>query len=246
MLKCTSIPEQVGVVLDAGRAAQYARGRGAAAQAQWAERPIEGGLVAVGDAAFACEPSAGQGVLFALHSASAAAAVLENLRDGVHVSAAEAYYRELVDGARRRHVFNTALAEASALTEHAVSRPPHGPLDPHVRLRFNAHLVPSGLRRDARVVPALAVRLRDGGLTRWVGGFDILALDELARTQPTTQALLTALVDRGLGERQACALLQWCEKEGVLCRLERPAPSREGPSTPHPTPASPPSPAHWS
>jgi len=71
---------------------------------QWCENPIEGRRIAVGDAAFAYDPLAGQGIRFALASAFAAASVIQDWKENGDHGAANRFYRDFVGQARVRHL----------------------------------------------------------------------------------------------------------------------------------------------
>jgi len=71
---------------------------------QWCENPIEGRRIAVGDAAFAYDPLAGQGIRFALASAFAAASVIQCWKENGDHGTANCFYGDFVRQARARHL----------------------------------------------------------------------------------------------------------------------------------------------
>ena len=101
------IGSTLGVVSTCGRAntpkgARYLGRR--PAFPQWCENPIQGRRIAVGDAAFSCDPLAGQGIRFALASAFAAASVIQYWKENSNRGAANRFYRDFVGQARVRHL----------------------------------------------------------------------------------------------------------------------------------------------
>jgi 2-polyprenyl-6-methoxyphenol hydroxylase-like FAD-dependent oxidoreductase len=71
---------------------------------QWCENPTEGPRIAVGDAAFAYDPLAGQGIRFALASAFAAASVIQCWKENGDRGTANCFYGDFVRQARARHL----------------------------------------------------------------------------------------------------------------------------------------------
>ncbi|MFZ0226846.1 MAG: hypothetical protein WAL41_07865, partial [Mycobacterium sp.] len=71
---------------------------------QWSLDPIDRRRIAIGDAALALNPLAGQGVRFALASTLAAAAVIRSWIDGRDDHYIDTYYRTFVAGVRTRHL----------------------------------------------------------------------------------------------------------------------------------------------
>jgi hypothetical protein len=184
------------------------------ASVQWSKDPIGVGRLAVGDAALAYSPLAGQGVRFALASAQAAAAVLSTWRDG-DVSLGREYYRSFVDQARRRHL---AKIEAIA-NEGEPAAPPPG-INPEAHLAFTAVTCDVPMNVGGRVRRGPACLLPDGGQVRWVGGFDLLSLREAVDQGETVAGTCRAL------ERAAVpgplALVAWAVRTGVLTCEEAP------------------------
>ena len=193
--------------------------RRCAAYPQWAASPSSTlparGRFAVGDAALAYEPIAGQGVRFALASAVAAAACCATQRDvggagtGDFQAAAQ-YFEEFVGSARRRHLAQLDAREGDA------SDTPAPVVAEDVALRFAAEIAPTGLRQDSQIVAGVGIRLTNGELVRWLGRFDLLDLHELAGEPRAARELHVMLQERGVPRTHAEALVQWCVRHGVL------------------------------
>jgi flavin-dependent dehydrogenase len=177
---------------------------------QWSAEPALGRRLAVGDAGFASDPIAGQGIRFAMASALAAAAVVNTLTTGDPDQAelAIGYYRDFVTAARDRHL--RFLSQLYAFTE------PPLPLALPAMLQFRASTRTTGLNVDGVIVPGVAVALPDGGSVRWLGGFDLLILRQLARDPVSPDGLCHMLQGHGLTGSETESLLQWCLARGIL------------------------------
>ena len=213
------LPDDAAAALGLLCPQEFRRERTCVAHAQWAKRPVSASThsarLSVGDAAFACEPVAGQGIRFAIASASAAAAccatqrAIADDRSLVFQSATQ-YYDELVASARRRHLAQLARFASDA-------RPAAKPVPADdVPLQFSAPILPTGIRRTEQIVPGTAIRLEDGELVRWLGGFDLLDLEVLTRRPRTASDLERALSMSGMPSLRARQLVQWCVMRGVL------------------------------
>ncbi|CAA9219313.1 MAG: hypothetical protein AVDCRST_MAG10-569 [uncultured Acidimicrobiales bacterium] len=180
---------------------------------QHAAQPVSGRRIAVGDAALAHDPIAGQGIRFALGSAIAAAATVATWAgDPSRREIATGYYRNLVEAEAVRH--RTALDELANPYQQAPSRP-EPPTEPAV-VRFRADVVQTELSVDGRIEVGPAVRVRDGRTVRWVGAYDLLDLARLA-ADPTPRMLVVAgLLEAGLDVATARALVSWALGNGVL------------------------------
>jgi hypothetical protein len=177
---------------------------------QWAVNPVQGRRLAIGDAALACDPVAGQGVRFALASALAATAVVVSWqhRTGQEESPAN-YYTNLVGAARNRHRgFLTDFYGPAAAEERQEALPRV--------LCFTGRTFPGELHVEGLVVPGTVLELPGGGWARWLGTFDLLLMRELA-PQPTPLALLSQrLVGLGVRAEAVDPLLRWCVRQQVL------------------------------
>jgi 2-polyprenyl-6-methoxyphenol hydroxylase-like FAD-dependent oxidoreductase len=210
-----ALSDEDAVALGLASPAWFRFDRRCAAHAQWAVRAASLGpdhaRLAVGDAALAYEPIAGQGVRFAVTSAVAAAACCEARPEDLQ--AAARYYDEFVASARRRHIaqLDARGREAEEIQER--------PVGDDIALRFSAEIVPTGILRERRLVPDVGLRLSDGELVRWLGQFDLLILRELAAAPRVVRDLRETLQARGLSLVHAEALVQWCVRRGVLAPI---------------------------
>jgi hypothetical protein len=72
------------------------------------------------------------------------------------------------------------------------------------------------LNLGGTLAPDVAYELSDGGLVRWLGGFDLQRLARLA-TEPVPAAQLSeSLQAEGLSAQDARTLLAWCVSHKVL------------------------------
>ncbi len=200
----------VAEALDLTNPDTFAFVRRCAANAQWTTTPIQGQLLAVGDSAFACEPIAGHGLRFAVASAAAAVSVLATQRNQGPLDVTQRYYLNLAHGARTRH-----LAELDALNGGTPS-PPAAPIGACDSLVFSGKVVATGVRRGDGIVEEECLRLPDGGLVRWLGEFDLMALQTIAAVPRASSALVATLRERGLKGSDVESLLRWCVDRRVL------------------------------
>ena len=180
---------------------------------QYARAPVQGRLVAVGDAAFAHNPIGGRGLSFALGSAFAASAVVASWRNRPDDYAnAATYYREYVAAEQRRHLAFLASFDSGP--------PPVRPIDSSCVLSWHARVVvaPIAFREGIRLEPAIA--LRDGSLVRWLGNFDLLTLRDICTLPLRPEALIAQLCALGLATEEASLLLRWAVEHGLLVNLE--------------------------
>ena len=175
---------------------------------QRAAEVVSGRRIAVGDAALAHDPIAGQGIRFALGSAIAAATTLVTWAgDPTRRDIATRYYRDLVAAEHRRHLATLGrLAEAD---------PPEPGRVPAI-VKIGATVVEVPLSVDGHVALGPALRLPDGTVTRWAGTFDLLHLARIT-TEPTPRLLVVAqLLALGLDPPAARALVGWAVGNGVV------------------------------
>jgi hypothetical protein len=185
---------------------------------QWSDDPIGRRRIAIGDAALALNPLAGQGVRFALASALAAAAVIRSWVDGCDDHYVDEYYRTFIAGVRARH-----LATLNAMFDG--TPPPDAPaatrrLDPQSPVSFTATAVTTGQNRGGRIVAEQAFRLPDGGLTRYLGGVDLMALQDATTHGSTLAEVYRALADK-IGPQTADTLISWAVGQGLLTVSDR-------------------------
>lgn len=177
---------------------------------QWSEDPVSRRRIAIGDAALAYCPVAGQGLRFALHSAVAAVAVLEQwLYDTAGAGLAEEYYRDFVTGARERHL--DAVRRLYSGEKRAKA-----PTLVRENLQFRGRTRRAGVRRDGRIREEEVIELASGGLVRWIGGVDLLGVRDLTASPLPTTDLLFHLAGLGLSRDRAMDLVKWCVAHEVL------------------------------
>jgi flavin-dependent dehydrogenase len=176
---------------------------------QWALEPVCGRRFAVGDAAFASDPVAGQGIRFAMASGIAAAAAIDGLARSIEDNLAQDYYREFVCSARDRHLQSLAVLRAGP-------SPPARPLALPGTLRFTARPLLAAVSSRGTLTPEVAYELPDGALVRWAGGFDLRSLARLAPEPISTAELLQRLHAEGLAVPDARTLLTWCVARKIL------------------------------
>jgi flavin-dependent dehydrogenase len=189
-----------------------------AAHPQWSEEPIRGRRLAVGDAALAYSPLAGQGLRFAVASALAASTALSAFREGSDEEATD-YYRNFVVSARARHL--SRLEQIEGATHAAAMEPPLSPLE-ETWVRFDARTRMHAVNRSGRLTSDEVVVLADGGLVRWLGGFDLLILRDLAGQARRMDELCAELGGTGLSPGEGAQLLHWCLRSGLLTRCAAP------------------------
>lgn len=189
----------------------FARGGMCPATVQWSRQPVGSGRLAVGDAALALNPVAGQGVRFAVSSALAAAAVLRSWNDGAG-PLASAYYRCFVDGVRSRHLAKLAVI-AGERPEPATAV---NPLDPSRRLRWVARVERVGVNHGGRIVADECCVLPDGGLVRWVGGVDLLVLRDAVASGRTPPEICAGLARAGVADTSGRELVAWAVRAGAV------------------------------
>ncbi len=176
---------------------------------QWAAEPVVGRRLAIGDAAFASDPLAGQGLRFAMASALAAAAAVDAFVRSNRPTLALEYYRDFVNSARARHL--------GALTELRTGSAPPAPATriPDV-LRFTARPRLAALNVGGTLACDIAYELPDGGLVRWIGGFDLRLLARLAHEPVPSRELSTRLRAEGLSAIDTHLLIVFCLSRNIL------------------------------
>jgi flavin-dependent dehydrogenase len=180
---------------------------------QWCQVPVRERRIAVGDAALAYNPIAGHGIHFALASATSAAAVIRAWQTGPDTAAiAERYYCAFVDSARTHHLeFLRTLPNVAAAA--------HAPAALPAAVRFTGTVRPAELNCDGHILQGEAIEMESGGLVRWLGGFDLLALRTLAPTVTPTRRVEGEL---GLPPARAARVIRWCVDRGILSAAPEP------------------------
>jgi flavin-dependent dehydrogenase len=176
---------------------------------QWAAEPIVGRRLAIGDAAFASDPLAGQGLRFAMASALAAAAAVDALVRANRPALAFEYYQDFVNSARARHHSALSDLDAGPAPSAAVSRVPE-------IVRFTARPRLAALNVGGALASDVAYEFPDGGLVRWVGGFDLRVLARLAHQPILAHELSTRLRAEGLSAMDTHRLIVFCLSRDIL------------------------------
>lgn len=223
------LPDELADELHLRKASIQWTGR-RAAYVQAPANVVTGRVLAVGDAAFAHDPVAGQGVRFALASALAAAAVIATCRRSENDrELATVFYEEFVRTECNRHCsFLHSLYEGRpdfvAVGGQATAAPPIArarEMNLGRPVCFAGRVEPAPLHIGGYIERGEVLRLSDGGAVRWLGGFDLLRLCDLAR-QPTAIPKLVAMMasDRIHTEQQCLAVIQWCYDRKILAELQ--------------------------
>jgi flavin-dependent dehydrogenase len=197
---------------------------------QWASDPVRGLCFAVGDAAFASDPLAGQGIRFAMASGIAAATAIDALVRSEFIASrfpqarpfagqeaimfnspalASDYYRDFVNSARARHLRAVASLRAGSTTPPEAIRLP-------ATLCFTARPRMAALSQSGALGADIAYELPDGGLVRWLGPFDLRRLAHLASAPVPSNELAQRLRAEGLSPPDAQKLIFWCVSHKVL------------------------------
>jgi hypothetical protein len=175
----------------------------------------------VGDAALAYSPLAGQGIRFALATAYSAGAVIRTWRDEPSaVAATEQYYSRFVDSARQRHLAFLAQLHGEEKTEQARAALPE-------LVSFSGRVRTGELMRDSRIAMEEVVETSDGEIARWLGGFDLLKLKDLAPAPVRTTQLVHQLQEMSMTEEHACLLIRWCLEREILLTANRTQTTRD-------------------
>jgi hypothetical protein len=188
---------------------------------QWSESPIRNRRIAIGDAAFAYDPVAGQGIRFALSSAFSAATVVNAWRHSPgEAAAAERFYLDYVVQSRCRHLKSLdQIRQAEHSAQSALNPWPEVVI-------FSGRTARADLHVDSRIVSGLAVLLPDGTPVRWVGGFDLLRIRDLAREPVRLSDLVERLACADFTASQAATFLGWCMRYELIS-----APAAHGSAT---------------
>jgi flavin-dependent dehydrogenase len=176
---------------------------------QWAAEPVLGRRLSVGDAAFAPDPLAGQGLRFAMASALAAASAVDVMVRSGRPSLALDYYRDFVNSARVRHL--RALADL-----HSGRASPEIPDRLPDTVRFIARPRLAALNVGGMLAPDVAYELPDGSLVRWLGGFDLRRLARLTPEPITPVELSLKLQDEGMSTTEVNLLMAYCVSRNIL------------------------------
>ncbi|QSJ15018.1 hypothetical protein JYQ62_24560 [Nostoc sp. UHCC 0702] len=184
---------------------------------QWAEAPIQDRRLAVGDAALAYSPIAGQGIRFALSSALAAAAVVRTWRDSpADADYATQYYHELVNAEKLRHLSNiNSLSSNQALPTNP-AQPSFNNAALPSRVYYTGQTKMTGLYINGLIKCTEAIALPDGNIVRWLGNFDLLTMRDYCTNPLATTSLIEQLHRQQLAEAQALYLIRWCLEHNII------------------------------
>jgi hypothetical protein len=175
---------------------------------QWCENPVQGCRIAVGDAALSYDPLAGQGIRFALASAFAAASTIQTWAENGANEVATRFYAEFVTQARLRHL--------RFLEKLELEQPPELPQPLPEKICFCGRRGSAELMIESRIEMGPAILLDDRTAVRWLGGVDLLELEELTRKPVASSEVVVRLAATGAEPAQARAVLAWCLRKGVL------------------------------
>ena len=186
------------------------------ASAQWATSPVNAQRISIGDAAVAHEPLVGQGIRFALTSALAASISARTIFERPkNASLARSYYHHLVRDERDRHI-GYLQNNSQDLLNKGANKPSFNLCLPHDVLRFNGKLIQHPIIVDGFVNMGEALKLPDAKIVRWIGGIDVLLLRDSLKDPKALGPLKRLLVNRGLQESAAAALISWGLTNQVL------------------------------
>ncbi|WP_309736519.1 hypothetical protein [Chamaesiphon sp. OTE_75_metabat_556] len=193
---------------------------------QWAAAPIQDCRIAVGDAALASNPIAGQGIRFALSSALAAAAVVRTWRDSpANRAGATEFYNELVATERQQHLASIDALyfnEPVSTTNHQLSQPILDRTNLPATVCFTGQIKTMNLYIDGLIQPSAALILADGKAVRWLGNFDLLTLQEFGREPIVTAIAIEHLRSTSMSQESALSLIQWCLEHQIFASIPAP------------------------
>ena len=98
--------------------------------------------------------------------------------------------------------------------------PSSPPFDPLRVLSWHAPVAVAPLALREAISLEWAIVLSDGGLVRWLGNFDLLALRNICAIPLRSEVLMARLFALGLGAQEAALLLRWAVQHGVLAETE--------------------------
>lgn len=185
---------------------------------QWSAVPIQARRLAVGDAALAYSPIAGQGIRFALSSSLAAAAVVRTWRDSpADQDHASQYYRDLVNTEKIKHLahLNAFFGDQSSLNSDSLQPPFRNSALP-VAVHYTGRTKMTKLYINGLIQCTEAILLPDGSLVRWLANFDLLNMRELCTKPIPTTRLIERAIWLKLNRSEAISLIRWCLKHHIL------------------------------
>ncbi len=170
-----------------------------------------GRRLAIGDAALAFSPIAGQGIRFALSSALAGAAVVHTWRDlPENLDCTLEFYRTLVNGERQKH-----LKIVNSFYENQPVTSSNNAVLPSI-IHYSGKTIQTGIYIDGLIQPQEAIEDGDGNMLRWLGRFDLLSLQDLCKMPLPTVSLIEQLQFYQLSQAEAISLIKWCLQQKIL------------------------------
>jgi flavin-dependent dehydrogenase len=196
---------------------------------QWAAAPIQDRRIAVGDAALASNPIAGQGIRFALSTALAAAAVVRTWRDSpADRDLATEFYNELVTTERQQHLatIDSLSSDRPVDTTNQLPQLIFDRTNLPLTICFTGQIELLKLHINGLIQPAQALVLADGKAVRWLGNFDLLTLQEFGREPILTATVIDRLTLTSMHQESALSLIQWCLEHEIFSSIPCPQSGR--------------------
>ena len=178
---------------------------------QWCEIPVHQRRLAIGDAALAYDPVAGQGVCFAISSALAASATISTWRHApLRREAADRFYSDFVNQRRHRHLSHIQrIYQESPPPQLTAQQLPE-------MLVFSGEIGTADLLVVSAITTQEVLVLRDGTKVRWLGSLDLLDIRNFARRPVRSLTLVNYLTSSRFSPAEAVRALQWCVRHGLL------------------------------
>lgn len=184
---------------------------------QWAAAPIQDQRLAVGDAALAYSPIAGQGIRFALSSSLAAAAVIRTWRDApTDRSYATQYYSNLVNTEKRQHLAHLTSFSADRLSTNDLPVTSISDTRLPSIVYFTGQTIVTELYVNGSIECTEALVLPDGSLVRWLANFDLLTMRNFCAEPRSTTSLIERVLRLQVNRREAIYIIHWCLERQIL------------------------------
>jgi hypothetical protein len=190
---------------------------------QWAVEPIQARRLAVGDAALAYSPIAGQGIRFALSSSLAAAAVVRTWRDSsTDRDDAMQYYRELVNKEKLQHLshLDSFSSDRSSIDDLPVRQSIYDKALPST-VYYTGQTQLTQLYVNGSIECTEAILLPDRSLVRWLANFDLLTMRQFCAQPISTTSLIDRSICPHLSRHEAIYLIHWCLEHHILSTIDR-------------------------
>ena len=185
---------------------------------QWAAAPIQSRRLAVGDAALAYSPIAGQGIRFALSSSLAAAAVVRTWRDSpTDRDYASQYYRDLVNTEKLKHLahLDAFYGDQPPLNNDSL-QPSFSDFVLPKAVYYTGQTQMTGLYINGLIECTEAILLPDGSLVRWLANFDLLNMQKFCTKPIVTTSLIERVILLQLNRSEAINLIRWCLERHII------------------------------